>query len=278
MARSASPARLGLGSYAFRWSIGIGERRPPVPMSAAEVLEAAAALGFELVQYADNLPLHELPEAELETLGERAAALGLVLEIGQQGADMELLARYLDIASRLGASLVRLALDAADAAEGQDALRRAFDRAAESAAARGVTLAIENHFGFPSERLASLITSVDSEHLGVCLDVANSICAGEWPEETIGRLAPYTVNLHLKDYDIVPDPHGVGFRVLGTPLGEGRLDIGEVIATLEGARRDYNVVLEHWLPGDDGLDALAAREREWIARSASVARERLGRS
>jgi len=263
---------LGLGSYAFRWSIGIGDRIPDSPMSAIQVLEAAAELGLDLVQFADNLPLHRLADDQIAALGARAKQLGIVLEIGQQGSDMALLDTYLDIAQRLDAGIVRMALDAADADIAQQDLVAGLRAALPKAEAVAATIAIENHFGFPSERLADLIVSIDSPRVGVCVDVANSICAGEWPEATVQRLAPYAVNLHLKDYDILPDPHGVGFRVLGTPLGEGRTDVAWVLQQMQRSGRDVNVVLEHWLPGDADLPTLIAREHEWLARSVAVAR------
>ena len=265
-------ALLGLGSYAFRWSIGTGDRAPARPMTAIEVVDAAVGLGLPLVQFADNLPLHRLAGDELDALARHARGAGVILEVGQQGSDTTLLATYLDIAARLDAGLVRLALDAADADIEQATLVAGLRRAVPEAEARGVTLAIENHFGFPSARLAELVDAVGSERVGVCLDVANSICAGEWPRETVERLAPYAVSLHLKDYDIVPDPYGVGFRVLGTPLGEGRTDVAWVLGQIARSGRDVNVVLEHWLPGDADDAALAAREREWLGRSVAVAR------
>ena len=270
-------ALLGLGSYAFRWSVGIGDRVPQRPMTAVEVIDAAAERDLALVQFADNLPLHRLCADEIGALGAHAKARGVTLEIGQQGSDMALLDTYLDIARRLDARLVRLALDAADAERAQDDLVAGFRAALPKANEADVTLAIENHFGFPSDRLAALVDAIDSERVGVCVDVANSICAGEWPEATVERLAPYAVNLHLKDYDIVPDPHGVGFRVLGTPLGEGRTDVAWTLGQMKRSGRDVNVVLEHWLPGDADATTLAAREREWLDRSVAEARRHVGR-
>ena len=252
------------------------DRVPATPMSALEIVDEARALGLELVQFADNLPLHELDEGGLEALAAHARDAGVTLEIGQQGADAALLERYLEIAGTLGASLVRMALDAADAATSQAQLETAFARAAERAENRGVVLALENHFGFPSSRLAALVAAVDRPSLGVCLDVANSICAGEWPRETVERLAPHAVNLHLKDYDIVPDPYGVGFRIVGVPLGEGRTEIDRVLGEVSRSGRDCIVVLEHWLPGDADLAELTGRERDWIARSVETARRHLG--
>ncbi|MFV0333289.1 MAG: TIM barrel protein [Tropicimonas sp.] len=92
------------------------------------------------------------------------------------------------------------------------------------------------------------LEAVNDPALGVCLDVANSICAGEWPEETTAMLAPSAINLHLKDYVIDPDPCGVGFRIRGVPPGTGRADIPWIPDQLAHCDADMGVIVEHWLP------------------------------
>ena len=260
------PLTPGLGSYAFRWSIGHRDRVPPQPMTALAVLEAAHAAGLGVVQYADNLPLHRLSDGELDTLAAVARDRGMALEVGTQAFEAETIRRYLAIARRLGAGILRIALDAEDAATPLGDLAAGFRALLLEARDAGCRIAIENHFDFPSRRLVELLDRVPDPALGVCLDVANSICAGEWPMETVGLLAPRTINLHLKDYVIRPDPYGVGFRILGCPLGEGRTDIDAVLDALEG--RPMSVILEHWLPWPGDFATATGQEHDWVARSA----------
>lgn len=264
--------RLGLGSYAFRWSIGIGDVVPPRPMTPLDVLEAAAARGLAVVQFADNMPLHRLPAAEQDALAAAARERGIALEVGTQSFDAAEVAAYLAIARRLGARLLRVALDAADARVPVPDLAAALRPRLDEAQDAGIAVAVENHFNYPSPRLVELLERAGHPALGVCLDVANSICAGEWPEETVRLLAPHAVNLHLKDYVIRPDPHGVGFRVEGVPLGEGRAPVAWILDELAHAPADLGVILEHWLPL--GGDAAAARAQEgpWLDRSVAAAR------
>ncbi len=267
------PAKLGLGTYAFRWSIGMGDRRPPVPMTAMQVVDEARTLGLDFVQFADNLPLHGLDEDGIARLARHAAASGIGVELGIQGFDGDVVRRYLGLAERLDAHLLRIAFDAADARKDVGEIARALQALLPACRTAGVRLAIENHFHVPSPKLVEIVRAVGDDALGICLDVANSICAKEWPEDTIALLAPDAIELHLKDYRFVPDPYGVGFRVLGSPLGEGTLDIDHVFASL---RREVDVVLEHWLPFQKDLTATAALERAWLVQSVQRARRYVG--
>ena len=107
--------KLGLGSYAFRWAIGIGDKWPARPMPAMELIEIAHRHGLEVVQYADNLPLDRLDAETHRALRTRSDACGIALELGLQPFNAEELARYILIVARLGARILRVALDAEDA-------------------------------------------------------------------------------------------------------------------------------------------------------------------
>ncbi len=264
---------LGLGSYAFRWSIGIKDRQPAHPMSAFDLLDEADKRGLKVLQYADNLPLDRLSEAEHRRLAEIGAERGIALELGTQCFDADEVARYLVIGQRLGAKILRVALDAEDAQMPVPQLAAQLRPLLDDAGAAGMRIAIENHFNYPSPRMVELLNAIDDPTLGVCLDVANSICAGEWPEETVRLLAPYTINLHLKDYVIVPDPYGVGFRIHGVPLGQGRAPIRWILDQLAHCPAEMSVILEHWLPVTEGIEAARAAEGPWLDQTVAAARE-----
>ena len=238
-------------------------------MTAMELLDVAAELGVEVLQYADNLPLHRLPPGEIDDLGRTARERGIALEVGTAAFDPDMVRTYLDIAQRLEAGILRVALDKEDAARPVPELAARMRDLVPELRAAGVRLAVENHFEFPSGQLDALVREVGEAEVGVCLDVANSICAGEWPEETVRLLAPHAINLHLKDYLIQPDPYGVGFRIHGTPLGTGRSDLSGVLAALPGP---MSVIYEHWLPWPGDFDAAAQQEREWTAKGVQVIR------
>lgn len=269
--------KIGLGSYAYRWSIGIHDHRPPEPLTPLDLLHKASDLGVEVVQYADNMPLHRVSAAGIQELALESKRLDIEIELGAQGLNGALLATYVDLAETLGSTLIRLSLDAEDATKPLDRIERELSSVLARCRARGVSLAIENHFHFPSPKLVAILKQIDHPSLGICLDVANSIAVQEWPQETIEMLAPFAKNLHLKDYRIQLDPYGVGFTITGTPLGQGQLDIGMVFDALEASRRDVNVILEHWMPqGETGTET-RRMEDDWIAQSVRAAQDFLGR-
>ena len=81
--------RLGLGSYTFAWAIGVPGHPPTRPMTAFDLLEAAARLDVQVVQICDNLPLLQLSPAELDRFANRAYELNFQVELGTLGLDPE---------------------------------------------------------------------------------------------------------------------------------------------------------------------------------------------
>lgn len=263
---------LGIGSYALRWHVGIRDRFPERPITAAAILDHAARLGVGLVQFADNLPLHTLSSGEIDALAAQAKDLGIVFELGMTGCDPALVRHYLDLAERLDVSLLRIAPTAEESARSDVEIAALFARLLPDCRAADVVLAVENHFHLPSPRLVEVVTGVGDEALGVCLDVANSIACQEWPKTTIDLLAPYAVNLHLKDFRIVLDPHGVGGSFVGTPLGQGSFDPAIVFDALDRHGRQVNTILEHWLPWQGDFSATQALELVWLEESVAAAK------
>jgi len=64
--------KLGIGTYAYMWSIGFPGAQPRNPMTALGLLAKAHEFGLGVVQYGPNLSLGTLPEDELSVLLEKA--------------------------------------------------------------------------------------------------------------------------------------------------------------------------------------------------------------
>lgn len=276
---------LGLGSYAFRWAVGTSAFRPSRPLTLSGMVEQTADLGCTLLQVADSAELNAQSSPERLRLREHAAGLGIRLQTGTSGLTEERMLVQLDIARDLEADIVRVVLDAdginPSVQESIDILTALAPRYADA----GVTIAIENHFLTPSPEIVAIVENVSSASVGVCLDTGNSIMVGEWPMKTIELLAPYAVNLHLKDYAIESDVHGVGGHVVGRRISEGWLDIPQTLGSVAHADSrlagHLGVIIEQWLPftGDEqstldteraGREANVARAREALSRRAEA--------
>lgn len=259
--------RIGLSSYTYTWAIGVPGYPPRRVLTLFELLERAGLLGVAVLQVADNLPLHELPEAEVEAFGNRARELGIAIEVGTRGIDPENLTRYVRLARELGSSLVRVVI----AREGRDVTpdeavavlrsqRAKFDRA-------GLVLAIENHDKFSTDALVDIVQRLGTEWSGICLDTVNSLGALEGPAVVVEKLSPLAVNLHVKDFVVRRAKHMMGFEVEGRPIGDGQLNVPWLIESLGGRERAMSAIVELWTPPGPSLEATIDKEREWAVMS-----------
>lgn len=259
--------RLGLGSYAFAWAIGVPGHPPATPLDHFGLLAEAARLGLRVVQVCDNLPLTRLSPAALTAFEQQAQAAGIAVEVGTRGLQPDNVWAHLHLARRFRSPFVRLVVDSpgdepspAEVVTRLRALLPGFQRA-------GIRLALENHDRFPARALAWIIEQLGPEHAGVCLDTVNSFGALEGPEVVVSHLAPYTLNLHVKDFNISRVSSNMGFVVAGSPAGEGRLDLPWLFECLRAAGRDVNAILETWPPFGATLEETIARERVWVETS-----------
>ena len=269
------PMKLGLGSFALTWAVGVDGAAPVHPLGPLELVDAAAALGVPVLQLADNVPVAALGDDGLRALRDRAADAGVELELGARGLTSASLDRHVAVAQDLAARVLRYVVDAPGhepAASDVVALLRDRVPALEAA---GVTVAIENHDRFTVRELAALVREVDSPRVGVCLDTVNSIGSGEGLGEVLAELAPLTVNLHVQDFAIRRRAHGMGFIVEGACLGEGMLDLAAVLDAVAPHGRCATAVLEQWTPELSTAAETVALERAWAHAGTTVLRQAL---
>jgi len=261
--------KLGISSYAFGWAVSESRFTPDA------LLDFAVAHGVPVIQFGDHLPLHTLPAAELDAFAARARAASVEIEVGARGLTSEHLATQLAVCRRLGARLLRFVIDARGHEPGVDEVAGVIREALPALEKAGVTLGIENHDRFPCATLRRLMDDVASEHVGICLDTANSLAAGEGIHEVLMHLAPVCVNLHVKDFAIARLPYLMGFTVTGRCLGEGMLPLGEVLETVAPHGRCGTVVVETWPPPEADMAATLEKETDWAVRSVRVLRAAL---
>ncbi len=256
---------VGLSTYAFFW------RQPGLP----EMLAETRALGATVFQICDYPAIESMSSSQLRDLRDRAADLGITLELGTRGIALEHLARYRELAVILGARFVRSMLHTAEhkpsPREAITLLRQAVPRYRDA----GVTLGLETYEQVSTADLVTVIQGVDSPDLGVCLDPANCVARLEMPAYVIGEVAPYVVNMHVKDFAFTRQDGWVGFSLTGCPLGTGLLDYDAMVAAVRPAARGISQIVELWLPRASTMAETCAIEQEWTRQSAGFLTSRV---
>jgi sugar phosphate isomerase/epimerase len=120
--------------------------------------------------------------------------------------------------------------------------QRALELAEPVAAKHRVRLAVENHKDQRLDERVALFKHLDSEWIGACVDVGNSIALLEDPVDTAKAFAPWAVCVHLKDQAV--REYEDGFLLADIPLGEGFIDLKQVVAVLRAAKPGIAFSLE----------------------------------
>lgn len=265
--------RLGLGSYACAWAIGVPGYDPPqMPMRALDLLRFADELGLRVVQYADNLPLHMLSADERTALRAAAKRRGMAIEVGTRGIATEHLREYIEITRYFGSPILRVVIDTATHHPEPGEIVTLVRAVLPDLKAAGVTLAIENHDRFKVATLAGIIETLNDMNVGICLDTVNSFGALEGPDVVVAALGQYVVNLHVKEFIVRRLSHNLGFEVTGLPAGQGMLDMPALLNALGQHGRDLNAIIELWPAPEATIEATVAKERAWVVESVAYLR------
>lgn len=256
---------LGISSYSFTWAVGVKGSLPEKPFTGSDLLDTARAFGISLVQIADNMPLHEMTEEQIENLIQKAEAYDMAVETGASKLTASNLERYIDLAKRMNSSILRFSIDGEDyrprVAEVIAIVKNSLPELKE----HGIVLALENHERLFTHDFRKMMEAISDPAVGICLDCANSLGVGEGFREVVTALAPYTVNFHLKEVFIKRKYHMMGFDIEGRPFGEGRLPLEWMLKQLPAKCK--TAILEQWTPPEDELKKTIEKERDWAGRS-----------
>ena len=136
-----------------------------------------------------------------------------------------------------------------------------------------VRLAIENHKGWRSPEQAAWMKRLGSEWVGVHLDFGNNLSLCEDPMQTLQTLEPYVMSCHIKDMAV--EPYEDGFLLSEVPLGEGFLELKQMVDILRRKNPDMAFDLEtitrdplkipvftdkYWVTFDDSYSPLPGRD------------------
>ena len=131
---------------------------------------------------------------------------------------------------------------------------RAFGAIAAIAADSGVRVALENLIAFRASALVPVLDAAPA--LGINVDTAHAIAAGDKPEEVVAAFAGRVFGVHLSDSDGEP-------RDLHLVPGRGLADWPAIVAALRraGYDGDFHLELPHERVKGD-VDATLGRARE----------------
>lgn len=258
---------IGISSYAFTWAIGVTGKEPKKRMTIFELIEMAVELDVKVVQVADNLPLEKFSIQELTEIKKFADLRQIRIEVGARGMTTERLKQYIDIAGLMGSPILRFVIDQVGFIPSMNEIHSIISKAMPALQSQNIILAIENHDRLLTTDFVKMAEKAQGNHVGICLDTVNSMGAGEGLETVISRLAPLTVNLHVKEFSVNRVYHQMGFIIEGKPLGQGMLPLAELIRRV--SPRCHSAILEQWTPPEKTIEETIKKEKDWALESIS---------
>ncbi|MDF3058938.1 MAG: sugar phosphate isomerase [Rariglobus sp.] len=230
-------ARLGVKSYSFRHIKENPEVAAAVKQCAVKVIDLSACH----VNY-DDPAQQEQVIAAYRDAGVTISGIGVVTLKNDEVFNR----RFFEFARRAGCGLVSCSLDP-DAHEDTLRLTRTLcDR-------YGMRIAIHNHGGkhwLGNSTMLDYLFRRTGPEVGLCLDTAWCIQAGESPLTWLERFGDRLYGLHLKDFTF--EPKGTYHD---TVVGEGALDLPAFLKALRTAPALESAVVEY--EGDDAVGMTA---------------------
>lgn len=124
----------------------------------------------------------------------------------------------------------------------------------------GVKLALENHKDWRAGELIAHLQRLSSEWVGVCVDIGNNIALLEDPMAVVESLRPWGLTSHFKDMGI--QEYEDGFLLSEVPLGQGFLNLGQIIRSLRESNPAMTFNLE--MITRDPLKVLCLARKYWV--------------
>lgn len=261
--------KLGISTYAFRWEL---EEMPAEVETFRYFIEKTKKLGGEVFQICDQDQIESFSEAELKEVAEAAQEHGIELELGTQGIHQERIEKYAKMARTLHAKTLRTMVhrqaknsNNPSIDEAKEWLKRLLPVLEEN----DVKIALETYEPIQTDDLVEIVKDVNSPYVGICLDPGNSISELEFPGQVIDKAVPFVTNVHLKDFVFTRKDKSIGFDLIGSPVGEGQLDVPYLLKKLNEAGKNPNAIVELWLPYQGTKEETVKVQDQWIEDSLS---------
>jgi sugar phosphate isomerase/epimerase len=270
---------LGLDTYSHHLAFGRHpDFTPGKPMDLFGFLEKVSEYGLNGLQI-DPMHLAATDEEYLVTLREEAESRGFFLEYGIMSIGAAEIRKGIGLCQKLGSTVLRTFIgfnryDPATSVTRELGLAlREIASCVHPLEESGVRLAIENHGDVRSDELVELVEEIGSPHVGICLDVGNSLCVLEEPLSAARRMIPFAFTVHFKDYTIQGTPSGC--KITGVPLGEGVLPLSDLYRLIDEEGSLDRLILEIPVEPGHGERHSLDWEEEAIRRSVAFCKENL---
>lgn len=256
-----------VSSYSYSQLLNSGDK------NEEELIPLAKEMGFDAIEFAEIHPVDgldkieyakKLKEIAMQNEIEIAAyCIGANLLLGN--AEIERLKNEVLVAEALGTKIMRH--DATGGYANDEKKYLGFENAlpilikgyrevTEFALKKGIKTCIENHGYFcqASSRVERIVTGVANPNFGALVDIGNFLCADENPAEAVGRMAPFAVHVHAKDFHIKDgnsfNPGDGFFRskggkyLRGAIIGHGNVPVLQCINTIKSSGYDGFITVE----------------------------------
>lgn len=235
-----SRKRIGVQSWCFREF-----------QKRADLIAGIKRCGLERVELCD-VHADFTDEASFDSVVLEFRSAGIAISgIGVQGFvnDRTRERSFFEFARRAGAAVITADFQPDTAVE-------AMRTASELSQQYGIRVAIHNHGGthwLGSAQMLAHAFATTSPAIGLCLDTAWALDAGEDPVELVRRFGERLYAVHIKDF--VFDRAGKSEDVV---VGTGNLDLPKFVAALEGVGFSGSAVIEYELDEKNPVPAINA--------------------
>ena len=280
--------KLGIITFDYRLAFGkSADCRLDAPaMDTLRFIDRVAELGLDGFMWEGGyMPAIEDPL--FDKVREKAEAHGLYVEVAGGGVRLESMERWLAAAKKLNAAVIRTDLGTDHWGKCNMRFKKSRETLQEELKAKGdmlrksvklaekhkIKIALENHADFSADELVSLIKAIGSEYVGACLDTGNGLALMDSPMDDVRKLAPYAFAVHLKDYAIMHS--GVYIKIFGVPLGQGALDLPQMMRIIRDKAPNPNITIECGVEARGTVAESLKYEDDTVRESVRYARETL---
>ena len=229
---------LGMETFSYHLAFGAG-------MDIPRFIERCAELGLDGVQL--NMgqlgPFLGGDSGRARQVRERAAALGLFVELDTRGTDPAHLAEMLRLCHAIGGDVLRTYVSCGgDLAQELDQAPAHLKAVVPICRDLGIRIAVENHEYETSQEVLTMVRRVESEWVGTHVDTGNSMMVWEDPVAAVRAAAPLAVSSHFKDHVVIVEEGQP--LVVGVTLGTGSADCRECFRILAQESPLQRLVIE----------------------------------